>query len=151
MTNQIYQAHWAGEPCNYACVVVKVLPIPPELLKQGQKYHLHWSEAFVGELRQAVMIHPPHDRGDFYIDNDDGLGMFKIMHGGKAPYVHRDLPFVEQIKVINSESRWRMVQNWKRYQAIQRKAERYWSKTDPEGFKKMKAIEAVIKRRLSKK
>ena len=150
MTNRIHQAHWAGEPCNYWCVIVKVLPLTDEQLKPGGKFHLHWSEAFVGELRQAVRIHPPHDRGDFYIDNDDGLGMFKVLNGGKAMYAHRDLPNVEEIKIIQSESRWRTVQNWKRYKNIQRKAENFWRKKDPEGFAKMKAFQKLIQQRMSK-
>ena len=72
----IHQGFWNGQPCNYWCVVVRVKST------EG-KHNLHWSEAFVGELRQAVRIKVPDIKGKtqpyVYIDNADGLGMFKIL------------------------------------------------------------------------
>ena len=144
----IHQGFWNGQPCNYWCVIVKVKSVEGKL-------PLFWSEAFVGQLRQAVRIKPPDVKGkampDFYIDNADGLGMFKILNGGGPQWPHRDLPNVEELKVIESEARWRKVQNWKLYKDIQRKADRYWSKKEPGAYAKMKALEKMVQQRMSKK
>jgi len=140
----IHQGFWHGQPCNYWCVLVRVQSINVDK-------SMHWTEAFVGEVRQAVRVRPPFNKPDFYIDNYDGLGMFKILEGGKVQYPCRYIPECEEIKVIESESKWRKVQNWKRYAAIQRKVNAFWAKKDPEGFKNMQAMTKSIAERMDKK
>lgn len=55
---------------------------------------LHWQNALVGEIIQAVQI-IPRTGGDFFISNEDGSGLRKIEKGGgpDSYSAHLDGPF----------------------------------------------------------
>ncbi len=58
---------------TYEVILVRLL--------KSEKTPCHWQNAFVGEIRQVVKVHP-EGQDEFYIDNEDGSGLLKIERGG---------------------------------------------------------------------
>lgn len=70
------------EPVTYRVVLVKLFTV--------EKPPLSWQNAFAGQTRQAVEI-CYKDQTPFYIDNGDGLGMFKMEGRGGPQYSSRHI------------------------------------------------------------
>jgi hypothetical protein len=54
----------------------------------------YWARELVGQRRDVVMVIP--DGGPaFYIDDENGWGLHKLLHGGGWQHMHRHLDIVD--------------------------------------------------------
>jgi hypothetical protein len=73
---------WDGVPID--CRVVEIT------MADEKQFKWYWGRPYVGQQRQALEITTP--RGSkFYIDNQDGGGIFKVINGGGMRLGHRGL------------------------------------------------------------
>jgi hypothetical protein len=118
------------------------------MVKQHEK-KLHWQNAFVGNVRQVLVVHWRMGIKDSYtsiLDNDDGSGLAKIESGWWPNMPHREIEIVEEIKELYElpEREWNQF-NPLRYQAINAQVETYQEQRfagdpDYEGLKNLKAV-----------
>lgn len=81
-----YPGWWNGEPALFAVLSCIVGEFDPN----DQDVKFHWYKPFVGSLRQVV--HVKYHNRDFYIDNYDGTGLYKVLHGiGGDDFLHRPI------------------------------------------------------------
>jgi hypothetical protein len=73
--------HWNYKPCEARIVRVIVADAPG--------CPLYWAREFVGQEREAVEV--ISDGHTFYLDNEDGSGWRKVMHGGGPDMGHYSL------------------------------------------------------------
>lgn len=120
------------EPVTYRVVLVKLHAVknPP----------LHWQNAFVGTMRQAVEIEWRDTATKFYIDNGDGQGLFKAENRGGPEFGHRDLqPGAFEIVANVYYSQWNRLTAGL-YLETEKQIED-WQKTNhPQEWEKMQAL-----------
>ena len=81
-------AKWNYEPVKARYVTGIVLPSP--------QFPLFWGRHLVGQRVHAVAV-MGYDK-EFYIYDDDGLGTFKVMHGGGPDCGHKSLELSDVVE-----------------------------------------------------
>lgn len=93
-----YQGWWNGEPCMFTVLNITV----GDFSNLEKKFR--WYKPFIGQLRQVVEV--DYNNRLFYIDNYDGLGLYKVLQGmGGDDFRHREIK-PENIICETQRSRW---------------------------------------------
>ena len=79
---------WNYEPCEAAVVNVVVGP---------SERPTWWCAGLAGTIREAVRV--TYNGEVFYLDNENGAGLYKVTHGGGPDIGHRSLPVEHEVEV----------------------------------------------------
>jgi len=130
---------WNGEPASYEVYTVEVI---------DSEFPAYWARCFIGTQRQAVKVAYPDNEHCFYIDNEDGLGLFKVTTGGSPSDGHRSLN-CKEIKLITDVSLYKRL-NLEKYREIEKVSDEYLEKTNPELFLKIQKMKEAFPEVLKK-
>lgn len=71
-------------------------------LRQVTSRESHWQNAFVGEICQIIEVIPPGKDKSFFIDNEDGSGLLKLVKNGGPDSYHAsigDFDLIEEVPI----------------------------------------------------
>lgn len=126
---------WNGEPCN-----IQHLDI---LLDDPQIHNSHWYSVFAGEKRRVIEV---NQRGQsFIIDNEDGLGIKKVLNGGGMNSGSRHYDKA-QFKIIGPtpEDQQVLEFNLYKYKEIEFQSDAHIKLIDPEKHMKLAALKDAM-------
>jgi hypothetical protein len=89
MSAIIKGAEWNYEPAKARHVTGVVLPSP--------QFPMFWGKHLVGQRVHAVAV-ARDDGSEFYLYDDDGLGTFKVLHGGGPDSGHKSLELSDVVE-----------------------------------------------------
>lgn len=126
---------WEGKPCHARCLNVRLI--------ESTDFPMYWGNAFVGQVRQAFEMTVPGLK-PFFIDNEDGTGRVKIVHGLGSPEIfHRGMIDPEIIDEITDPDKF-MPFDIDVYKSTEQGIMKWQKETHPENYAKM--MEARKKR-----
>jgi hypothetical protein len=128
------------EPIKYRVVYVQLFPVKEPVL--------HWQNAFVGEIHQAVQVYhfrPDGECRPFLISNQDGSGIKKMEKGGGPD--SQSWHIVLEACVIGNEVPEPLWNTWSEFATAHMEGivEQWQEENYPEQFKRLQALKQTIK------
>jgi len=136
MKSIYHKGFWNGESALFRIFQGVVGPEPEwqtrqiEKISPGLKRYL-WFVPFIGTERQMVEVLA--DGEVFYLDNEDGTGLYKVTKGGGCFTCAHASVYPSAIKRYLLESEWNVYTPTLQAQ-VRENIEEAWMKLDPEGF-----------------
>ena len=115
---------WKGKPVEFSVMIVEITNILGGAMPRMKPY--------IGTKRQAVKVSVGNHR-PFYLDNEDGTGLYKIFNGGGSEHEHRSLGEPKELKEVPEKDWNRKILKGKG-RDIEKFCDDYWKKKNPEKF-----------------
>jgi len=152
---QYFDGFWNGEKADFRVVTIVVGDQPDDMKSHFQKFHPDkkqylWFVPFLGEQRQAVEV--VYAGQTFYMDNEDGTGLYKVTGGKGSPTCGHATIYPAEILHEVAPDKW--IQTSDLAKMVNRnRIDLGWMAIDPIGYsnhrKQMQKIEAAIRRNRS--
>ena len=117
MKSEKHDGFWMGRPVKYSVILVEVTN-----MLGGVK---HWAKLFVGDKRQSVKVEMSGCR-PFYLDNEDGTGLYTVKREKVKKPVHRNLGEPKEIEEVPKD-KWIKKINATKTKEINKASSDYWA------------------------